>query len=96
MLRLTTTRTPGRLIVPCQLLLLLLLWLVPITPEVRRSQKYPSTNGWFTREFFFTHVPHPTDERQTVTLKVYATDVIAILATEPARLPVLQVGGIHR
>jgi len=28
-----------------------------------------------------------------VTLKVFATDVIAILGTDPARLPVLQVGG---
>jgi len=27
---------------------------------------------------------------------VFATDVIAILGTEPARLPVLQVGGHYR
>jgi len=30
------------------------------------------------------------------TLKVLATDVIAILGTEPVKLPVLQVDGIHR
>ena len=34
-----------------------------------------------------------TYERQKVTLKVFATDVIVILDTEPGRLPVLQVGG---
>jgi len=35
-------------------------------------------------------VLHPADERQKVVLEVFATD--AILGTEPARLPVLQVG----
>ena len=32
---------------------------------------------------------YPTNERQKVTLKAFATDVIAISSTDPARLPVL-------
>ena len=52
---------------------------------------------WITSCFQFFHtlalwcVMHPTNERQNVTL--FATDVVAKLGTEPARLPVLQVGG---
>jgi len=37
-----------------------------------------------------------TSEPQKITLKVFVTDVIAISSTEPARLSVLQVSGIHR
>jgi len=41
----------------------------------------------------YTNCKHnPANERQ-VTLKVSATVVIAILGTQPARLPVLQVSG---
>jgi len=36
---------------------------------------------------------NPTIEPQKFTLKVLVMDVIAILGTEPIRLPVLQVGG---
>ena len=39
---------------------------------------------------------HPTNERQKVALKEFATDIIAISSPEPARLPVLQVGGHYR
>jgi len=39
---------------------------------------------------------NPTNEWQKVILKTFATDVIAISSTEPTRLPVLQVLGIHR
>jgi len=39
---------------------------------------------------------HLTNEPQKVTLKELVTDVIAISSTEPARLPVLQVGGHFR
>ena len=38
-----------------------------------------------------TALRYPTNELLEVALKVFATDVIAI--SEPARLPVLQVGG---
>jgi len=42
---------------------------------------------------FDFRILHPTNKRQKVTLKVFVTDVIAILGTEPATLTVLQVGG---
>jgi len=35
----------------------------------------------------------PTSGRQKVTLKAFATDVIAVSSTQPARQPVLQVSG---
>ena len=37
-------------------------------------------------------VDYPTNKRQEVTVKAFATYVIAISSTDPARLPVLQVG----
>jgi len=36
---------------------------------------------------------NPANEPQKLTLKVLATDVIVILSAEPARLPLLYVGG---
>jgi len=48
------------------------------------------------QKLLVTSLTNPTNKLQVVTPKVLAIDVIAILGTEPARLPVLQVGGHDR
>ena len=49
----------------------------------------------FSRNEALVH-HHPTNKWQMVMLKAFATDVIAISSKEPAKLPVLQVGGHYR
>jgi len=74
----------------------LLPWLGPaMTASIEIRYVLPVL--WITSCFQFFHtlalwcVMHHTNERPNVTL--FATDVVAKLGTEPARLPVLQVGG---